>query len=234
MQANVSRTLDDEAWSRVEAAFESNDDFVLIDSLLNLELFPIKHPFIAYLRKDRTALRRNPETVQRIATTLRGYGLDEVKRLCSIPKESNRQIGPMFRSWMESHALAGAVACSTIDEFRSGRGNRYLAGSDELKKECVLQEFGHRLVKGPDILLTWNGRYVIGEAKLITDFGGHQQTQFDDAMTLLRVGLDAIRIAILDGVIYIREGNSKMQNTIRRSNNHIMSALLLREFLDSL
>lgn len=132
------------------------------------------------------------------------------------------------------HRTGGGAPCSTIDDFRSGRGNRYLVGSDALKKECVEIELNHRLKKGPDVLAVWNGKYVLAEAKLITDFGGHQQTQFNDALDLLKVGVDAIRVAILDGVIYIKNGNTRMQKTIRESNQRIMSALLFRGFLDSI
>ncbi len=82
-------------------------------------------------------------------------------------------------------------------------------------------------------MVSINDRIVIGEAKLITDFGGHQQTQFNDAIRLLQTGIDMIRVAILDGVIYIDNGNSKMQTSVRETEAHILSALLLKEFLKS-
>ena len=231
---NIQRSLDYRTWSRVEKAFSSNDDRALIGALLDLKLFPIKHPFVAYMRRDRTSIQRNPQTVKRITSELRGHGLDALKGMCSAPKEQNRQIGPMFRQWVEKIALAGETAYSDIGSFVNGDGNRYLVGTDALKKECVETEFNHQLKKGPDVLAIWNRKYVLGEAKLITDLGGHQQTQFDDAMDLLKTGLDAVRVAILDGVIYISDGNSKMQKAVRESNHNIMSALLFREFLDSL
>lgn len=30
-----------------------------------------------------------------------------------------------------------------------------------------------------------NGKYVIGEAKFLTDFGGHQNAQFNDAISMI-------------------------------------------------
>jgi hypothetical protein len=80
---------------------------------------------------------------------------------------------------------------------------------------------------------TVNYDYVIGEAKFLTDFGGHQNAQFSDAIsTITAEGVKAIKIAILDGVLYIK-GNNKMYKDITTTyaDYNIMSALVLREFL---
>jgi hypothetical protein len=79
----------------------------------------------------------------------------------------------------------------------------------------------------------FNEQYVIGEAKFLTDFGGHQNAQFVDAIsTLTYKGVRAIKIAILDGVLYIK-GHNKMYTSIITTykKENIMSALVLREFL---
>lgn len=75
--------------------------------------------------------------------------------------------------------------------------------------------------------------YVIGEAKFLTDFGGHQYAQFDDAISTLKAKrVKATKIAILDGVLYI-EGNNKMHKYLAKHKErfNIISALVLREFL---
>ncbi len=74
---------------------------------------------------------------------------------------------------------------------------------------------------------------MIGEAKFLTDFGGHQNAQFADAMsTLTDESSSAVKIAILDGVLYI-PGNNKMFKDVTTTYSHlnIMSGLVLREFL---
>ncbi len=74
---------------------------------------------------------------------------------------------------------------------------------------------------------------MIGEAKFLTDFGGHQNAQFNDAIsTIQSEDIKAIKIAILDGVLYIK-GRNKMYKAIIETykNYNIMSALVLREFL---
>ena len=87
--------------------------------------------------------------------------------------------------------------------------------------------------KGLDFIARFNGQYVIGEAKFLTDFGGHQNAQFNDAINVISTrSLKAVPIAILDGVLYI-QGKNKMYKHItekyRKAN--VMSALVLREFL---
>ncbi len=74
---------------------------------------------------------------------------------------------------------------------------------------------------------------MVGGAKFLTDFGGHQNAQFNDAISTIQAkGVKAVKIAILDGVLFIEEKN-KMYKLITEvyKNYNIMSALVLREFL---
>ena len=229
---SAPRQIDPARWAQVTDSFEGSDDACLITSLLDLDLFPIKDPYVGYLKKDREAIKHNPKTVQRIASRVRKLSLDELRKKCSEPKESNRQMGPLFNDWVRRGGL-GIPVFDDLSKFSNANGNRCFVGSDALKKEFVENNLQCQLRKGPDLLAVCNHKYVLGEAKLITDFGGHQQAQFDDAMRLLSIGLDTVRVAVLDGVIYINEGKNKMQKAVRRSAGHVMSSLVLREYLDS-
>ncbi|MBI5235159.1 MAG: hypothetical protein HY886_02790 [Deltaproteobacteria bacterium] len=67
----------------------------------------------------------------------------------------------------------------------------------------------------------------------LTDFGGHQNAQFNDAIAAIKAkNVEAITAAVLDGVLYIR-GENKMCKALlgKLGNENIMSALVLREFL---
>lgn len=90
--------------------------------------------------------------------------------------------------------------------------------------------------KGLDFIAKFNKKYIIGEAKFLTDFGGHQTAQFEDAIsTLTYPNVNAIQIAILDGVLYIPSKNKIHQEILTTHNhNYIMSVLVLREFLYSI
>jgi len=93
------REINNEIWNNVEEAFMKKDNYLLIQELLKLDLFPIKDSYIAYLKRDKSAIERNPKTINRICGRIYEMGLDKLFERCSEPKETNRQIGPMFRDW---------------------------------------------------------------------------------------------------------------------------------------
>lgn len=96
------RSLDEELWKKFENSFNSKDNKELIKNLLKLDLFPIKDSYVAYLRRDKTSIDRNPKTVDRLSGRIYEMGLEEVFERASEPKETNRQIGPLFRNWLNS------------------------------------------------------------------------------------------------------------------------------------
>mgnify|MGYP002740976727 CR=1 FL=1 len=234
IQPDGLRTLNEKVWSSVENAFEIKDNVALIDALLKLKLFPIKDSYVSYLRKDKTAIERNPKTIARIAGNMYELGLDELWKRCSQPKETNRQMGPMFKNYVRSKALG--ILPVGLEEFRSTSDNAILAGSDAELGDFARTYLGYSRKKGLDFVGRFGGKYVIGEAKFLTDFGGHQNAQFEDALLTLQEKSDRfISIAILDGVLYIpRKGNFYKSITGQYRNDNIMSALLLRNFLYSL
>lgn len=225
------RELNPKKWQAVEKAFEQKDNNKLIQALLKLNLFPIKDSYVAYLKRDKTALEKNPKTVNRLCGRLYEMGLDKIYERCSEPKETNRQIGPLFNRWLHNKSL-GMIPLG-IDEFRSSNDNAILSGSDADLMKFAQVELHYTRNKGLDLVARFNGQYVIGEAKFLTDFGGHQNAQFQDAIATLQVPkVKAITVAILDGVLYIK-GKSKMYKGITGQYAHynIMSSLVLRDFL---
>jgi len=228
------RDIDKTLWNNIEQYFECKNNLELVKTLLKFELFPIKDSYIAYLKRDKSAILRNPQTVNRIAGRLYEMGLDKIYEKCSEPKETNRQIGPLFKRWVESGALGLTPVCAEI--FQANSENAILSASDsEMAKWCN-KNLQYCRNKGLDFVARFNGKYIIGEAKFLTDFGGHQNAQFEDAIATLKTpGVKAIQIAILDGVIYI-PGKNKMHNTLKELSKdyNIMSALVLRDFLYSI
>lgn len=98
---------------------------------------------------------------------------------------------------------------------------------------------GYRHHKGLDFIAKFNHQFIIGEAKFLTDFGGHQNAQFNDAVATMQAPLaktnHTVRtIAILDGVLYIK-GKNKMFNDLNnfKNNEIVVSAVLLRDYLFS-
>lgn len=225
------RDIDDGLWKDIEKAFEKRNNVSLLESLLKLDLFPIKDSYVAYLKRDKRALKRNPATTDRLAGRLYEMGLEEIFSRSSEPKETNRQIGPLFKRWLNKKSLG--VPPLKLDEFLKAKGNAVLDASDAEMMAFAREHLNYKHNKGLDFIGHFNGKYVIGEAKFLTDFGGHQNAQFNDAIATMKArGVKAITVAILDGVLYI-EGKNKMYKDItgRLRNDNIMSALVLREFL---
>lgn len=225
------REINNDIWKDVENAFKKKNNITLVKELLKLDLFPIKDSYIAYLKRDKTSIERNPKTINSISGRLYEMGLNKIFERCSEPKETNRQIGPMFKDWLNNKTLG--IQPVSIDEFTSNNEDAILDASDKAMMDFAKEHLNYNHNKGLDFVARFNGQYVIGEAKFLTDFGGHQNAQFNDAINTIETKkVKAIKIAILDGVLYIK-GKNKMHKSITElyKDYNIMSALVLREFL---
>lgn len=225
------REIDENLWSDIEKSFQDKDNMGLVENLIKLKLFPIKDSYVAYLKRDKKSFGRNPKTVARLAGRLYEMGLDNLYAKCSEPKETNRQIGPLFRRWLSSKSLG--VPYLKAKEFLDTKENAVLDAGDREMMSFANKYLNYKHDKGLDFVARFNGKYVIGEAKFLTDFGGHQNAQFNDAIATLKAkNVKAIKVAILDGVLYIK-GNNKMHKDITQKykKENIMSSLVLREFL---
>lgn len=225
------REIDNNIWDQVEQSFVKQDNLELIKNLLKLDLFPIKDSYIAYLKRDKKSIERNPQTINRICGRIYEMGLNDLYKRCSEAKETNRQIGPLFRRWINKGSLG--IKPLKLDDFSTTNENAILDGGDAEMMKFAKRYLNYNRNKGLDLVARFNGKYVIGEAKFLTDFGGHQNAQFSDAIqTLQSPDVKAEIIAILDGVLFIK-GNNKMYKEITEDlkNKNIMSSLVLREFL---
>ncbi len=99
------RDIDEQKWKAIEKAYKDKNRIELLNILLSLDLFPIKDSYVAYLKRDSSAIKRNPATVDRLYGRLTELGLDKIWERCSEPKETNRQIGPLFRRWINKVIL---------------------------------------------------------------------------------------------------------------------------------
>lgn len=225
------RDIDSSRWGAVEEAFANGDDQSLLRALLRLDLFPIKDSYVAYLRRDQSSIERNPRTIARLASRVKEMGLNEVYRECSKPKETNRQIGPMFKRWCHSGVLG--FPSLPIAEFGNSSEDCLLNGSDAEMLGFAKQQLGYAHSKGLDFVARISGQYFIGEAKFLTDFGGHQNAQLNDALSTLDASSSATHLAILDGVLFIPGRNGMFQKITNPpyGSKNIMSTLVLREFL---
>lgn len=225
------REIDIVKWKMAEEAFNNKDDSRLLDVLLDLPLFPIKDSYVAYLKRDQSSIERNPETVKRLCSRLYQMGLTKIYERVAEPKETNRQIGPLFRRWLQKEELG--LPLLDLEQFIKSKDNAILDSADAGLMHFAHDYLGYNGTKGLDLVIRMHGKYVIGEAKFLTDFGGHQNAQFEDAKNLLKnKSAKAIKIGILDGVLYIKGKNKMFKYVTEHPEEYlILSSLLLREFL---
>ena len=239
MSVNLRRELSESTLNNIKIAFDSRDGNSLLKILLKQEMFPIKDSYVAYLKRDKTAIERNPNTVNRISSMLYEMGWSEILDKLTIPKETNRQIGPLFKKWIDLKYL-GANITKDVNIFLNSTENIIFNASDAEMKEFAKKYLGYNRDKGLDFIAKFNKKFLIGEAKFLTDFGGHQNAQYEDAISTLRTPLsktnyEVIKIAILDGVLYIKSNNKMYKNLSSFSDNEvIISAVLLRDYLYSI
>jgi hypothetical protein len=193
------RTVEPKKWEKVQIAFEKQDNEILIRELLKLKLFPIKDSYIGFLRLDKQAISRNPETINRICGSLYAMGLEKLFEKCSEPKETNRQIGPLFKRWIDKKTLG--LQPVKLDEFIQSDKNAILDGNDKALLTFAREKFGYLKPKGLDLIARFNGKYLLGEAKFITSKGGNQDKSFIDVISTLSTSFDNVTcIGIIDGV----------------------------------
>ena len=180
-----------------------------------------------------------PKTVERIASYLYEMGLNGILDKTASPKETNRQMASLFKNYIDKETL-GLKVLKDENSFMNYNGDAIYNCSDVQGKSFAKKYLGYNRNKGLDFIARVKNIFIIGEAKFLTDFEGHQNAQLNDAIDTLNVPIDSKgfhikTIAIIDGVAYIKSKN-KMYKTITSyaDNVVILSSLLLREFLGTL
>ena len=223
------RDVEQSVIKSIRQSFEKRDEMTLLSILLDLEKFPYKESYTAFLRKDRTAIQRNPKTVQRILDHLYEMGIERVIGGVTEPKEANTRRGNQFTDWAK-----GQFTRVSIDQFRSSTsGVMILDASEHEARNFCNTEMGVGITKRPDMVAKSGRKYVIGEAKFLSSTGGNQGRAFDDGMGLATNNSgSAFKIFILDGIHWIEHG-SEQHRRIDYGTAAIFSVLLLQEFLNN-
>ncbi|MEM2637589.1 MAG: hypothetical protein QXL15_04510 [Candidatus Korarchaeota archaeon] len=190
--------------------------------------FPIEHPFVGCLRENESLIDKNPKLVNMIAKQLLKLGAKGIIEECEKPEKISRQFGGMFQKWVYK---LGYITCPK-EKFEKCSGVVIWKGSDVSRKEFANKRLNCNLEeKGLDLLVKIDGRYIIGQAKFISTPGGSQDNQFNEAIRFVNGRGNAVRIAVLDGVIWF---NERYLEKIREVNKNIFSVLLLKEFIESM
>ena len=197
---------------------------------------------LAYLepeyRVDKTL--SNPLTVSSYANrVLNEFPNWEVLRIrITAPKSSSKQMAANFREW-----LRGEFPTITPDEYKEqGDAEGIVDAPDAELKALILEVNGIDIGdKSPDILARFGGTNVVGEAKWANLTGdGLKKTHGQLHDLLRRLSTPQLtRIGIMDGWCWMAKSTNTYGKFVHRSTpyrrrNPVMSALLLRDYFESL
>lgn len=74
------RNVEEGLINSIRESFAARDNNALLNNLLDLEKFPYKDYYVAFLRKDRGVIIRNPETIGEFAQDYMNRALKELLR----------------------------------------------------------------------------------------------------------------------------------------------------------
>ncbi len=239
IQDNKEETrLEKNRLQEIRKAFKTKDHNKLLTLLLEEERFPFDDPYVAFLRMDKTSVSRNPKTVRRLLSKVYSIGLDNVISGINRPKSSSRQFGSYFKNWITQNF----PVVSEKEILVKNKGVFVLRGGDESLKKFVNKNFGIGQRKGLDFVMKINSHYLIGEAKFVSASGGTQDKSIRETITFVKKTKgNVIRVAVVDGVIWLDRKNKREKNQSLyqevinlKDGRNIMSALLLKDFVNSL
>jgi hypothetical protein len=220
------RDVSQEVIDSIRESFEARNNNALLNKLLDLEKFPYKDSYVAFLRKDRGAIERNPQTVNRICSRLYEMGIDGIIGGITKPKEANTRRGQQFTTWARNR-----FRWVDVESFR--RFAEPVVMLDATEQEAMRfcnNVMGVGIAKRPDMVAKSGNKYVIGEAKFLSSTGGNQGRAFEDGITLATNSQGiAFKVFILDGVHWIYTGSDQFKR-IEHGTAAIFSALLLEEY----
>lgn len=224
----INRVLSDDLYKKFKKDFNKKDKTELIKDLLKFPKFPIDDPYIASLRRHPFLFDKNPKTIDRIGKRILAMDLDTVLKLSTVPQKPSRQLGHVFHDWLKKEKFKFL----NEDNFKIYNGTAFLVGGDNVLKNFAIKELKIRgLKKGLDFILKVKNKYILGEAKFLTDYGGTQNNQFRDAISVAKIKKDnIIGIAVLDGIVWF-DGGAYMHRAVKSLNGIALSSLLLREFI---
>ena len=214
----------------IKRAYKAGDREKLLDLLLDLEKFPYKDSYVGFLREDRLAIQRNPETVKRIHSRLTDMGLEGIIAGINTPKEANTRRGNQFIRWAKD-----TFEQVDVRGFEKSGDSIVMLNADETTaRDFLNKNLGLGLSKRPDFVAKAGKEYVVGEAKFLSSTGGNQGRAFEDGMSLANHSHGkAHKIFILDGIHWIKTGSNEF-GRISHSNSAIFSVLLLQSYLNDI
>jgi len=238
---NENEFIDQELWKEIQNSITKKDNDKLFPLLVRCIKSGLKFPFedhrVGFFEKNNSnlSIKNNPKVINEICQQIYTMDLDDIYNGITAPKKSSRQIGPFFKNWIKRGSLGYKPI--RMSDFKKDQSDAILdAGDTEMVNFAKKLGFNRTdNEKGLDFIARINKKYIIGEAKYLSTYGGAQSKNIKEAISIFEdPNEDIIKIAILDGVCFIPSNETQYKTILNYKNNNIMSALLLKEFLHSL
>ena len=155
--------------------------------------------------------------------------MESIKIEITKGAETNQTQGQSFLNYLKVTDLP--VDKLNYNSFKNTNSNAVLIANDRECKQIAEELCNYTGTKGLDFVARINNKFIVGEAKFISDYGGNQDKSLLDAKTLLSK-TNCERVIIIDGVCFMKSKHSlykTITNELRDEN--VLSALLLNDFL---
>jgi len=197
--------------------------------------FPIEHPYVPLLRRKKDGLfNKNPMIVDMLAQILLSLPVDAIIRGCERPADINRIMGSAFRNWLRSYFPQQGYPVLPKPQFRMYRGIAFLDATNARVMEYANRELGCNLRQGRDFLCKVFDKFIVGEARFMSTYGGSQTRDLRSTLDFVKDKTgSAIRVAVLDGIMWFYPSYVNMLRELGE-DEYALSALLLKDFLESL
>ena len=230
----TKRELNSTKVDQLSTLFEAGANEELLRVLLQFEKFPINDSYVS-LCSHPGIQAKDLMTIYHMAKKLRQLGVKKFLERNISFKGRNTQIRSMFKWWLAINPIGTRIFTNT-DDFIDSTEDGFLLATDPMMKQAALRLCNYNHQKFPDFLGRFNKKMVIGVAGFITKKGKNQRKQLLATCQMLDDdSIKAIRIAILDGLIFLPTHKNLLGLvTDNNSPHYVLSALLLNTFLYSL
>ncbi|MCK4368072.1 MAG: hypothetical protein KAV68_00140 [Dehalococcoidales bacterium] len=221
---------------KIEELIITNNSLEAIKLLVNLKgyPFPLEHPYVPLLRAYPKLLEQNPNVVEQIGQILVSLGPAGAIEGCERPPDLNRQMGQRFKNWLRRHFTPRGYKFLPEHVFSNYQGKAFLDAGDTAITKYANKNLGCQITRGRDFLFRVKDKFVIGEARFLSDSGGSQRRDVRETIDFAKdVMGNIIKIAVLDGAPWF---DNSMLSVIQslEDDEPALSALLLEDFLESL
>ncbi|WP_120953270.1 hypothetical protein [Helicobacter sp. L8] len=140
---NARRLLADDVRKAIYQIYANPKPGQLLKILLKQEIFPLKDSYVAYLKRDPSALKRNPKTVARLESTLFSMGLEQIFLELTKPIETNRQMGSLFKRWIKEKFAFPITNDPRVFLSYQGKTPIIFNASDQAMQDLAREHFGY-------------------------------------------------------------------------------------------